>query len=171
MSRRKPSPFQNCETKEGFLAALQQGLASGTLTAVDLNAAKMLCKLKGWDIPSETSEAVTPTVSAPGGDVFPPRNTVRGFWHWRENSKSPWSPPLTTEQMVAEYNRVAAEGMAAIRAAIEAGQPRHTIGRFISVGVITPKGLSDVICCELLPCTVDHLEEIDSRPPRDPNQW
>jgi hypothetical protein len=164
VSRRKPSPFQNCETKEAFLVALQQQLASGKLTAQEYGAAKLLCKLKGWGDPAETPEAsvapeVTPSV-APGGD---------GFWHWREDSKNPWSPPLTTEQMAETYNRVAAEGIAATcAAAVAAGQPPYKYGRYVSVGVLTPKGVNTTICCEL-PCTVQDLDNLNEEPPRDIN--
>jgi hypothetical protein len=164
MSRRKPSPFTNCETKEGFLVALQSQLASGKLTEAEFNAARLLCKLKGWDTPSKTSEAsVTPEVTiptvAPGGD---------GNWYWRENLGShvyrawngidaatmpnpdskPWHGPFTADEMVAEANRITAEGR--------------------EFNVKTPRGNLFPIWCEP-PCTLEKLESINAAPARSLN--
>jgi len=189
--KRKPSPFQNCETKEDFLAAL----TSGKLTPADYGVAKMLCKMKGWDTPEETSEAsvtpeVTPTVAAPsGGD---------GFWYWRDDidgdreaviqvlnanvdyprkswregplTKKQWQGPLTTAEMATKYNEIAAANSEAVMSTGDENVRRwlYICGRNWNVDVITPKGLSTGICCEL-PCTVAYLEAKDEEPPRDIN--
>ena len=171
MSRRKPSPFTNCETKEGFLVALQSQLASGKLTEAEFNAARLLCKLKGWDAPpSETSEAsVAPEVNPP---TVAPVSGGDGLWHWRQDSGAPWSRGLTTEEMVAEYNSQAIPGMKAARAEYDrAGIPSYRRGRYWAIGVLTPKGFNQNLCVEL-PCTVEKLDALNAEPdPRSLPHW
>ncbi|HTU33563.1 MAG TPA: hypothetical protein VMF66_07145 [Candidatus Acidoferrum sp.] len=59
MSRKKKSLFAGCETKEQFIAALEQSIASGELTIAQQKTAALLAKMKGWDssVPPESTDS------------------------------------------------------------------------------------------------------------------
>lgn len=181
MSRRKPSPFAGITNREEFTEVLQEQL--GNLTVADMTAATLLCKLKGWGNPAETSEAsVTPTVESPLFVVDAPEPNADGLWRWRPSSGDPWSRGLTAEEMAQEYDRIAAERLAAravaLAAAIAAANnpagwvmvgdsPR----RHVSVDVLTPKGINQSLYTEL-PCTVEKLDALnEEQDPRNLDHW
>lgn len=166
--KKKQSPFEGITTREQFTEALQQSLASGRLTEAGFNAARLLCKMKGWDTPpSEASEALVAPEVKPG-TVVAPVSGGDGFWYWREDSKKPWSGPLTTTEMVDKYNELAAAGLEEIRAAIASGVPRYRVGRYTSIAILKPSGENDCICCEP-PCTLEMLDALNAKPPRSLN--
>lgn len=173
MSRRKPpSAFLNCETKEAFLVALQQELCSRHLTEAEFSAARLLCKMKGWDTPSsEKSEAtVAPEVKTPG---VAPSSGGDGMWHTQEDSG--WSRGLTPEELMAKYNALADDLKAERTAALATGNfPLGlgcSMGRYVMIGVLVPNGTYRNLCIKP-PCTVEKLAALIAEPdPRTVDHW
>ena len=171
MSKRKPSPFQNCETREAFLDALQQSIASGKVTPAVYGAAKMLCKMKGWDIPAETV-SVTPTVESP--TLATPVSEGDGLFHWRDYPAShadcrDWhgcrhSPTelgscATVEQLLVELQKVTP-----VPSAMNFGS---TVNRIF---ITTPNGRHEVAYAGEA-ASLSELENLSALPPLPADHW
>ena len=172
MSRRKQSPFQNCETR-GSLPLRCSKTRQRHFTAVDLNAAKMLCKMKGWGNPAETSEAsVAPEVKAPTAAT--PVSEGDGTWHWQDYPAShadcrDWhgcrhhptelGSCATVEQLLVELQKVTP-----VQSAMNFGT------RVTRIFITTPNGRHEVAYAGEA-ASLSELENLSALPPLPADHW
>ena len=151
-------------------------LAPAFLTEADFNAARLLCKLKGWDTPlAETSGAsvVAPEVTIP--TIATPVTEGDGDWHWKDYPAShaycpDWhecrhSPTelgscATVEQLLAELQKVTP-----VQSVMNSGT------RITRIFITTPNGRHEMAYAGEAASSLSELENLSALPPLDADHW